>query len=202
MFNPSFLNRWVKPFYMQILHGNYAGERDEEQRERFTARVREALGDITPKIASRLIADTWRGSITGSWFAGLGGLVECRDQVGARLVASQTCFAGQAHAFAMACFADDASAEFLVEYLNIYLRQPECEYDQDWAMPALMWVDEQRGSERAQAFVAPGGLWDAFTAERSQGTWALETCRARFWLRMNYCRQHFMACQPAARAQP
>lgn len=196
MSNALFLGRWVKPFYMQILHGNYVGARDEAERERFSAQVREALDEITPGIASRLIADSWRSSITGSWFAGLGSFVECREQIGARLLASQTCFAGQAHAFAMACFADDASAEFLVEYLNIYLRRPECEYDQRWAMPALMWVDEAQGSERAQAFLAPGGLWEAFTAERPEDAWALETCRARFWLRMNYCRQHFLGCPP------
>lgn len=185
---------WITPFYLNILHGNYATRiLDDGQRETFNAAVEEGLSTVTAKQLSGLIGSAWREAITGSWFAGVGGFVDCRDEIGARLLKSEACFAGQAHAFALACFADDASAKFLEEYLDEFLRRTDCYYDQGWAMPALMWIDQETGSNRSQRFLAGGGLWESFTADKLDvdDAWTIESCRADFWTVMNYCRQHF-----------
>ncbi|MEP4077935.1 DUF6000 family protein [Haloferula sp.] len=193
MLNP-FLNKWVSPFYLSILHGNYATSiLKDDERERFNASVVDALNRITPKVATKLIGGHWREAITGSWFAGLKGFTECRDQIGKRLIKSEACFAGQSHAFAMACFADQESAAFLERYLEEFLRRKDCYYDQGWAMPALMWIDEECGTNRTESFLAAGGLWESFTADKLDvnDAWTIESCKEDFWRSMTYCRQHF-----------
>ena len=189
------IRKWVNPFYMQILHGNYSSPRlDDKKRKQFCQDVERALEKITPQLASKLIAGHWRESITGSWFAGLKGFPECQEQIGDLLLASKTCFAGQSHAFAMACYADDVAVGYLVEYLNVYLRKIDCYYDQGWAMPALMWIDQQRDTQHAAPFLQPGGLWDAFVADKISEdctAWTLESCQEQFWSHMKFCRTHF-----------
>ena len=185
---------WIAPFYLNILHGNYATSvLDDGQRDAFNSAVHEALETVTADQLSRLIGAAWREAITGSWIAGVGGFIDCRDQIGARLLASESCFAGQAHAFAMACFADEESATFLERYLDEYLRRKDCSYDQGWAMPALMWIDQERGSTRSERYLANGGLWESFIADKLgvNDAWTIESCRTAFWRSMSYCRQHF-----------
>ncbi|MEM6366609.1 MAG: DUF6000 family protein [Planctomycetota bacterium] len=191
-----FIKRWVSPFYLRILHGNYASRIVvSDEPDQFNADVQSALASITPDIAFQLIRGYWREAITGSWFAGLKKFDECRDQIGDLLLESKTCYAGQSHAFAMACYADNVSAEYLTQYLNTYLRRIECYYDQNWAMPALMWIDEIRSTNHAADFLAPDGLWNYFTADktsRDNDAWTIESCKSNFRDTMQYCGQHFI----------
>ena len=181
---------WFQPFYMAILHGNYAASavKGEDERARFDQSVRDALPVLPSSWVGRLIDSTWRESMTGSWFAGVRGFSEYRDRIGGLLLASSTCFAGQAHTLAMARFADTASAEYLERYLDIYLPRRDCEYDQDWVMPALLWLDEARGESRAERFLVPGGLWEQFTADKMRHStrWSLPHCISRFGQVMRY----------------
>ncbi len=191
-----FLKRWVTPFYLRILHGNYVTRIVvDEEREQFNSEVRRALKKITPEIAAKLVGGHWREAITGSWFTGLKHYTELREQIGDLLLASKTCYAGQSHAFAMACFADDASVSYLKNYLDIYLRRPDCWYDQDWAMPALMWIDHLNSTDHASEYLVPDGLWQYFTSNKvtpGSDAWTIELCKQHFWRTMEYCRRHFM----------
>jgi len=189
MINLFFINRWVKPFYLSILNGNYCHLLDESERAAFIADVRKALGRVNSRVLAKLIDGHWREAITGSWFAGVLGKVDHRDRIGERLLASEACYAGQSHAFALACFADDASRQCLRDYLDQYLRKPECYYDQHWAMHALIWIDEQRGTDAADEFLKPDGLWDTWA--REQGPVKLEERKEHFWDCMAFVREHF-----------
>ena len=190
------IERWVSPFYLRVLHGNYASRLVVGgEREQFNTNVKDALASITPDIASELIRGYWREAITGSWFAGLKTFDVCHDQIGDLLLQSKSCYAGQSHAFAMACYADDASVDYLKRYLNTYLRRLDCYYDQNWAMPALMWIDHLQSSNHADDFLAPDGLWHHFTADKisdDNDAWTIESCRNHFWDTMGYCREHFI----------
>lgn len=196
MFNSLLMKQWVSPFYLRILNGNYAFKIEvSEEREQFNLDVRRALDKITPTIAGKLIGGHWREAITGSWFAGLKRYTELRDQIGELLLASKTCFAGQSHAFAMACFADDASVKFLTRYLDTYLRRLDCFYDQNWAMPAMLWVDHINSTDHASEYLKPGGLWGHFTADKvtpEYDAWTIDSCKRNFWRTMEYCRDNFM----------
>jgi len=169
----QFIEEWVAPFYLNILHGNYAAK----DTRIFDLSVIESLKRIT-----------------GSWFAGLKRFTSCRDLIGKRLLASEACYAGQSHAFAMACFADAESVVFLEQYLERYLRQKDCYYDQGWVMSALMWIDELNGSEHSHKFLIKGGLWDVFASDKVDITdsWTRVACREQFWRSMSYCREHYI----------
>ena len=194
MLDQSVINKWVNPFYLSVLHGNYATSMLENgEGEVFNKAVLNALAGISPDVVSELIGGHWREAMVGSWFAGLKGFTECRQQIGECLIKSEITYAGQSHAFAMACFSDEESADFLERYLNEFLSQKDCLYDQDWAMPALMWIDQECGTNRSQYYLQPGGLWEFYTADkiRADGAWTIEHCKKSFWQCMIYCRQHF-----------
>lgn len=188
----NFQKEWVAPFYMGVLHGNCArGLWDPEEQAAFALRAQQQLKKVTANVISQLLAGYWREAIVGSWFAGLARQMECRDEIGELLVASKTCFAGQAHAFALACFADERSAQYLVEYLDIYLRKLDCIYDQNWAMPALVWVDETLGTSHAKPFLVKDGLWETFIAGCGVTTesWQLDNSKSRLNRCMLFCEE-------------
>jgi hypothetical protein len=192
----QFLATWVAPFYLQILNGNYRHSSAEEQLL-FTQRVKAALPDFTTAVATDLLGRYWRERLTGSWFCGIKGYSHLESIIGELLLVSTTCYAGQGYCFALACFATEKSADYLVQYLAKYLTHKDLCYDQAWAMPALMWLDAQLGTAYAAPFLAPGGLWEQFTADKLSvsATWQLEVCKENFWGIMEYCRAHFAAEQ-------
>ncbi|HEX8326029.1 MAG TPA: DUF6000 family protein [Hymenobacter sp.] len=130
---------------------------------------------------------------------GLKGWHQFGPAIGERLVASKTCFAGEGHSFALACFASDAAAAHLTHYLEKYLPRPDLQYDQEWAMPALLWIDEQRNTTHARPFMAAGGLWERYGSTREQHaakhgyTSPTSKCIPRFRAAMAYCHTHFQA---------
>lgn len=195
------IKHWVAPFYMNILHGNYATQiLSDEEKNLFNHQVKVALTEISPQIASALIKDNWRESITGSWFAGLKRFVECQNLIGEQLLASKTCYAGQSHSFAMACFANDDSVNALKKYLDCYLRSLDCYYDQDWAMPALMWIDNVNSTDYSSEYLKKGGLWDTFVRDKIEDSdaWTIESCQSHFWDVMNYCEDHFRTTEDSS----
>jgi hypothetical protein len=68
------------------------------------------------------------------------------DRIGALLVESATCFA-------LAAFGDAEDAEWLARYLDRWLPEPNCQYDQPWAMGALPHVDPQRATTFIDAWL-------------------------------------------------
>jgi hypothetical protein len=189
----EFILEWVKPYYMQILRGNFV-HTEGPKREDFQQRVKHALSTIDAPVIERLLtADGWREQITGSWFCGLKGWKHFEDQIGEALIASEVAFAGQGFCFALACFSDDKSARYLMQYLDTYLPQTDRYYDQSWAMPALMWIDAQRATEYSVRYLVAGGLWETFTANKiaSSDAWKLDVCKRHFWEVMEYCCTYF-----------
>ena len=177
----EFQARWVAPFYLAGLLGSDVNE------------FKAALAEVDPSVVDRLLsARGWRERIVGSWFAGLKGWTQFEDRIGELLLASEVTYAGAGHCFAMACFADDKSRQYLIEYLDIYLRQPEKEYDQLDAILALIWIDQKQGANNATQFLSPGGLWETFTADWND-TWDLDKFKMRFWRTMEYCQANFGA---------
>ncbi|MCP4373048.1 MAG: hypothetical protein GY797_33815 [Deltaproteobacteria bacterium] len=185
----DYLNEWVVPFYMNILHGNYL--RKDIKSTEFNTKVEQAIQKITPEIVERLIEGYWRESITGSWFAGLKKYTQFQDRIGDLLIASEAVYAGQSHAFALANFSNKKSGEYLSQYLDIYLSQPNLVYDQDWVMVALMWVDSQNETALASRFLVPNGLWDQYTKDKNSQSWSIERRKNDFWEVMNYCLTNF-----------
>lgn len=177
----EFIARWVQPFYMRGPRGSDVDP------------MRDALEQVEPAVVERLLAThNWRERIVGGWFAGLKGWSQFEGVIGQLLMASELCYAGQGYCFALACFADEPSRGYLTEYLDHYLARPELYYDQAEALCALMWIDACRSTQFTAPYVAPGGPWERFTANKKRG-WDLAQHRERFWQTMAYCQEHFGA---------
>lgn len=158
------IDRYVKPAtqgvgrYLHLLHGNFARD-DESVRTPFLQSMRAAAQEITDEELEMLLESEWRSRLTASWLIGFDRRDHFRDVLGDLLLASQLCFAGQGYCFALARFGTGEDAQHLTVYLDRYLREPDCQYDQHWAISALLHIDSLTGSEHAVRLLAPGGLW-------------------------------------------
>ncbi|WP_052345978.1 DUF6000 family protein [Hymenobacter swuensis] len=193
MWDQTLFTKWVKPLYMEILHANYTGTESTQQLVAFNQQVNTALASVDEYIITHLLKASWREKLTGSWLCGLKNWQQFVPLLGTLLVESKTMYAGQGYCFALARFATAESATYLAVYLDTYLRQPDLQYDQHWAMPALLWIDERRGTTWAQEFLVPGGLWEQYTANKLDHSiiWQLTECKRQFWAAMEYCRTNF-----------
>jgi len=70
----------------------------------------------------------------------------------------------------MARFETAEAADALCEYLNCYLPVGEREYDQEWAIGALAWINYRMGSDRARVFARDPHLWKITTGGRQIGS--------------------------------
>ena len=188
----DFINQWVAPYYLAILHGNYYYQLSDDERFSFNENVNNALENINSEIALQLLSGEWSGwreKITGSWFCGIKGWSQFSDLIGKELVESKMTYAGQGLSFALACFANKKSIHYLMEYLDMYLPQTNLVYDQDWVMSALLWVDEQNKTNYASRYLVPGGLWEKYVSGKSV---ELSKCKENLWNLMKYCQEHFV----------
>jgi hypothetical protein len=97
------------------------------------------------------------------------------------LVPSATCYAGQGYCFALACFANEASIEYLNLYLDEYLPQPDKHYDQTWAMPSLIWIDKIKNTDYSKKYLESKGLWERFVFGKTEhDNWNLTLLNQRF----------------------
>jgi hypothetical protein len=175
----AFRYKWVVPFYLKILHGNYIRLKGQEKVD-FVNSVRSALDELDEEICVSLLnARGWRERITGSWFAGLKKWSEQADTIGKCLLKSEMVYAGQGYCFAMARFANPASIVYLLEYLDRYLKEIDCEYDQAWALSALRWIDNAQGSKYSEGYLLEGGLWEQFVMNKPN--WDIEAKTRHFF---------------------
>ncbi|WP_326662871.1 DUF6000 family protein [Streptomyces sp. NBC_00385] len=158
------IDRYVKPQtqgvgrYLHLLHANFTRD-DESERTLFLQSLRAAAQEIADEELEILLESEWRSRLTAAWLIGFDRREHFRDVLGDLLLASQLCFSGQGYCFALARFGTEEDAQHLTAYLDRYLRQPDCQYDQHWAISTLLHIDSQTGSEQSARFLAPGGLW-------------------------------------------
>ncbi|MGW1409015.1 DUF6000 family protein [Streptomyces sp. NPDC002403] len=158
------IDRYVKPAtqgvgrYLHLLHGNFARD-DVSERTPFLRSLSTAAREITDEELEILLESEWRSRLTAAWLIGFDHREHFRDVLGDLLLDSRLCFAGQGYCFALAHFGAAEDAQHLTAYLDRYLRRPDCQYDQHWAISALLHIDSRSGSEYAARFLASGGLW-------------------------------------------
>ncbi len=97
----------------------------------------------------------------------------------------------------MACFGDEQSANYLVQYLDKFLPQLDCYYDQYWVMPALIWVDKKNKTHKSERFMTEGGLWDKYISNKTHSydneVRDIGYYKKRFWKIMNYCINNYLS---------
>jgi hypothetical protein len=122
---------------------------------------------ISDEELALLLDGKWRSQLTAAWLIGIGRRTRFRDRLAEMLLNSELVYSGQGYCFAFARFADESAAAALVAYLDRYLPDPDCYYDQHWAIGALLHLDERLSTEHASHFLSPEGLW-ARSAMRDQ----------------------------------
>ncbi len=159
------INRWVEPFYMDFLHGNFAASRYSVKRysvgrrtwSQWSDLLRRELRAISPEIIGDLMDSDWRPQICGAYFCGLNRWEQFTLDIGRRLVAKQNGNATQGYAFALARMPSHASANYLCGYLSRVGRPQDAtdwySEDLDWVIAALQWVDDRLGTHRLEPYI-------------------------------------------------
>lgn len=174
--------RWVIPFYMEVLHA--------KQSPVVTEQLLAASASVTPQIVDALLSDlNWRIRKMAAVYAGINGWSDFTDAIGERLLKSEVAYAGASYCFALARFSSDEAVTYLKHYLNIWLDRPECWFDQQHALSALLWLDQVRGSDEAAAYLTVDGPWMRFVENKPH--WDLERTRRAFFETMKFCQEQF-----------
>lgn len=147
--------------YLELLGGNFLRLPNPERAE-FIARLRHDAEAITDHDLGVLLSSEWRARLTAGWLIATSKRAQYRDQLGDILVASQLVYAGQGFSIALASIGGDASAVRLSEYLDRWLPETTCRYDQHWAMAALVCLDDRLGSTYSARFLGPDGPWESW----------------------------------------
>lgn len=167
------IRRYVNPEaggierYGWLLHGNFV-TMDKTARTPFLQQLARSAWQASDHELATLLASEWRSRLTASWLIGLDRREQFRDRIGELLLASELTYAGQGYCVALARFATAADAELLAAYLDTYLPQLDQRYDQDWALGALLHLDQQLSTNRAARFLTDDGLWQRWN--RTQKT--------------------------------
>ncbi|GAA0307064.1 hypothetical protein GCM10010302_52240 [Streptomyces polychromogenes] len=128
--------------------------------KRFARHLIDDAATITDAELEALLAYEWRSRLTAAWLIGVDRRESFRKRIGNLLLASEVCYSGGAYCFALARFGTHADAEILTTYLDRYLPRTDLHYDQPDALGALLHLDARLGTNHANRFTEPDGLWD------------------------------------------
>ena len=154
--------------YPLLLHGNFLNE-TVDAHERFAGTLRaaaEAVGD--EQLHRWLDGGAWREMLTSAWIIGLRQDAPFLPKLRERLITSRTSFAGQGLCFALARIGNSEAADALAAYLREYLPVGDREYDQEWAIGALAWIDDRLGTTCAKPFLDQA-MWKVTAKDRVIG---------------------------------
>ncbi|MEU6729075.1 DUF6000 family protein [Nonomuraea wenchangensis] len=145
--------------YLRLLGGGFIVLLSDRQVVRFGRSLARDARRISDHDLKLLLDNEWRSRLTAAWLIGMDRRTRFRDQLGEMLIESQGSYAADGYCFALARFGEDDDAAILSTYLDRYLVQPDCDYDQADAIGALLYLDDQRGTNHAARFLVPDGPW-------------------------------------------
>ncbi|MET9063476.1 DUF6000 family protein [Streptosporangium sandarakinum] len=155
--------------YLDLLHGNFLNLPDGKRAEFLQALGRDARQVTDAELEVMLAPGEfagWRERLTAAWLIGLDRRTRFRDVLASLLLESDLVYASQGYGFALTRFGQPQDADILTAYLERYLPQRDCHYDQDWVLGGLLHLDEALDTDRAGRFLMPGGLWSRSSFSR------------------------------------
>ncbi|MFI5474567.1 DUF6000 family protein [Streptomyces cacaoi] len=153
--------------YLDLLHGSFV-RLPAEERTQFLQTLGRDSRSVTDAELDFMLQPNWRSRITAAWMIGLDRREQFRARIGGLLLASELTYAGQGYCIALALLGTTEDAALLTAYLDRYLRRPDCRYDQEWALGALLHLDGALGTTHAAGFLEPNGLWSQWTEGRNR----------------------------------
>jgi hypothetical protein len=156
--------RYVKPGhrYMYLISGNLLGL-DHREVDAFGERLAEDSRTVTTEELRLLAQGGWQERITSVWLAGMDLRTELRPLIADMLSTDNEPGPAQGCSFALARFATPDDAVILTDYLDSALQVRG--FGQDWALGALLHIDDRNRTDNAAGFVAPDGPWDRWTTQ-------------------------------------
>lgn len=155
--DPDFMAKWVDPFYLTSIMARL---------DEFQLSYSEIRSQINAALISKLLTYfNWRPRKVGSYFAAIENSKEHCQHIGRLLLRSDVCYAGQAHALALAQFNTNDSISYLCKYLDHYLQHPELQFDQGAVYGAVIYLDTQNGTKIAEKYT---DQWHTFAKGNSE----------------------------------
>ena len=91
-------------------------------------------------------------------------------QLSGQLLESELVYAGQGYCVGLALIATEQAQCGLVDYLERWLPERSCCYDQHWAIGALVEVDRARETNTAAKYLRANGAWDRSRKAQGDGS--------------------------------
>ncbi len=152
----DFLKKWAVPYYMEI------GSNTETT---WISDIKSIKTDITKEICLLLLGDfNWRTRLVGAYFSAVKGYTELIGIIGKHLLKSEVCYVGHIYALVLAFFNTATCVQYLNQYLDYYLTQPTLYFDQEHVLCALIFLDQQNGTQYAAKHI---DSWKALKTERA-----------------------------------
>ena len=160
------VRRYVTPGRRYLKLGPNLLRMDGAELDAFVAALAQDAARVAPRELELMLEGGWRERRTSAWFISVAGRTEFRERIAALLLESEVCCAGQAYCVALAGFGTTADAEILADYLERYLPRPDLDYDQPWAMGALLHMEAVLGNDRTARLIAADGPWQRWIVGR------------------------------------
>jgi uncharacterized protein DUF6000 len=110
-----------------------------------------------------LLDGDWRERLTAVWLIAAGRRADLRPVIERGLLGDEPCGVRWSYLPALACLGTEDDAKILVAYLERALTLPPDSQCQAGALDTLIYLDEQLGTEHAEQFLGPDGLWERWT---------------------------------------
>ena len=150
-FDEDFYEKFVEPFYAVRIINLPDFKKDYIKIKK----------EVNSEIVKRIIGENnWREKIVGAFFCAIENLTEFEDIIGISFLKSEFVYQGKGFALALASFSSEKSINYLKKYLDYYLTRQDLEYDQNYAMSALKWIDEKTKSEHTEEYKQKYAEWE------------------------------------------
>lgn len=152
----EFIDQWVLPFYMNIRHTSGSWIED----------IKELKDEITEEVTAALLGDfNWRTRTVGAYFSAIKNYDHQLDIIGVHFLKSEVCYAGDLYAMVFAFYNNDKTINYLNQYLDYYLQQPQLYFDQESVMETVVYLDTINGTNN---FEKHAFQWEKMLEKRKE----------------------------------
>lgn len=173
-------DKYVIPYYLMLLHNNYACQMDAQARNYFAHHIASVVREADDGVLRALLCEeNWQPKLVGAWFAGILNRADLAGEI-ARDLARTDCYTIEGHCVALARFATPAAIESLCAYLD------EPHEHKSWALAALKWIDRAKGTQFTDRYLRRPDKWTGLPDGTLVGAYLNETFE-RFCEAMEFC---------------
>jgi hypothetical protein len=164
----GFHPRWVAPFYAPLMNANFLHLSSLEQAA-LASSIRAVSDEIDrAALTAMLHHDNWRPRSVAAWFIGFLRVETFSDAICHGILHHP--LHAEAYCFTLARFGNTEAAACMAHYLSRYLAIEQINYESeelsvDWALAALLWLDQTLSTQHAERFLGHHGLWHQFSVE-------------------------------------